>query len=183
MTATKRTWSAGRVVDLLIEVPAVLVTFLLMLHVTANAVLRTVADRPMPNTLEYVQYWYLPAVAFLGFIAAQRRGQHVAADLIYTKLPKPAQRIVLSVFLVVSAVLCLGFAWFGLDAALHAYEIKKTAGVSDVAAWPAYFLVPLAFGSLTGQFVLAAIRAAVSAEPSPETSLAAAVDGSVDGRD
>jgi TRAP-type C4-dicarboxylate transport system permease small subunit len=174
---------AHRGLDLLIEVPAVVVTFLMMLHVTVNAVLRTFADEPLPNTLEYVQYWYLPAVAFLGFIAAQRRGQHVAADLLYTKLPRLAQRIVLAVFLVVSAVLCLGFAWFGLDEALHAYEIRKTAGVSEVPAWPAYFLVPLAFGSLTLQFVLAAIRAVRSADPEPETALAASVDGSVDGRD
>jgi TRAP-type C4-dicarboxylate transport system permease small subunit len=141
---------AHRGLDLLIEVPAVVVTFLMMLHVTVNAMLRTFADEPLPNTLEYVQYWYLPAVAFLGFIAAQRRGQHVAADLLYTKLPRLAQRIVLAVFLVVSAVLCLGFA---------------------------------AFGSLTLQFVLAAIRAVRSADPEPETALAASVDGSVDGRD
>ena len=92
-------------------------TFVMMLHITVNAVLRTVADEPLPNTLEYVQYWYLPAVAFLGFIAAQRRGQHMAADLIYTRLPKAAQRVVLPVMLLMSSVLSAGFAWFGWDEA------------------------------------------------------------------
>jgi TRAP-type C4-dicarboxylate transport system permease small subunit len=153
-----------KALDLVIEVPAVIVTFLMMAHITVNAVLRTVADQPLPNTLEYVQYWYLPAVAFLGFIAAQRRGQHVAADLIYTRLPKAAQRVVLPVMLLMSSLLSAGFAWFGWGEALHAFDIQKTAGVSDVPAWPAYFLVPLAFGSLTVQFAVAAVRAAATAQ-------------------
>lgn len=176
MTEAEPARPAHRGLDRLIEVPAVVVTFLMMLHVTMNAVLRTFADQPLPNTLEYVQYWYLPAVAFLGFIAAQRRGQHVAADLIYARLPRLAQRIVLPVLLAVSSVTSAGFAWFGWQEAMHAYEIDKTAGVSDVIAWPAYFLVPLAFGSLTVQFVVAAVKAAGAAQTAP-------VEGSVDGRD
>lgn len=163
----------NKVLDLVIEVPAVVVTFLMMAHITVNAVLRTVADQPLPNTLEYVQYWYLPAVAFLGFIAAQRRGQHVAADLIYTRLPRAAQRVVLPVMLLMSSVLSAGFAWFGWGEAVHAFDIQKTAGVSDVPSWPAYFLVPLAFASLTVQFALAAVRAAARAE--------APLDASVEG--
>lgn len=168
MTETK---PRTRALDLIIEVPAVIVTFLMMGHITVNAVLRTVADQPLPNTLEYVQYWYLPAVAFLGFIAAQRRGQHVAADLIYTRLPKPAQRVVLPVMLLMSSVLSAGFAWFGWQEALHAFDIQKTAGVSDVPAWPTYFLVPLAFGSLTVQFAVAAVRAAATAQAPLEGDL------------
>lgn len=152
------------VVDLVIEVPAVVVTFLMMLHVTANALLRTFWNDPIDNTLEYVQYIYMPLVAFLGFAAAQRRGQHVAADLIYERLPIRTRRYVLALVLVVAALLCAGFAWFGLLEAVHAADIEKTAGVSDVPAWPAYFLVPLAFGSLTIQFGLAALRALVRSE-------------------
>jgi TRAP-type C4-dicarboxylate transport system permease small subunit len=153
-----------KVVDLVIEVPAVVVTFLMMLHVTVNALSRTFWNDPIDNTLEYVQYIYMPLIAFLGFAAAQRRGQHVAADLIYERLPALTRRYVLAAVLLVSAVLSAGFAWFGLQEALHAAEIEKTAGVSDVPAWPAYFLVPLAFTSLTLQFGVAAVRAIVRPE-------------------
>ncbi|WP_408898196.1 TRAP transporter small permease [Nocardioides sp. R1-1] len=148
----------------LIEVPAVVVTFTMMVHVTANALMRTFANDPLPNTLEITQYWYLPIIAFLGFIAAQARGQHIAADLIYERFPEATKRYVLAVLSVVAAVVCLGFAWFGWDEAVHAREIGKTAGVSDLVAWPPYFLVPLCFGVMFVQFLYAAARAIVKGD-------------------
>ncbi|WP_244928924.1 TRAP transporter small permease [Nocardioides sp. W7] len=155
---------ASRGFELLIEVPAVLITFLMMLHVTANAVMRTWFDSPIDNTLEMVEYWYLPLVAFLGFIAAQHRGQHIAADLVFEMLPAVTKRFVLAFVFVLCSVVVAGFAWFGWGEAMHAKEIGKTAGVSDLIAWPAYFLVPLAFGSLTIQFLVAAWRALLHPE-------------------
>jgi TRAP-type C4-dicarboxylate transport system permease small subunit len=148
-----------RPVDLLIEVPAVVVTFVMMLHVTLNAMLRTFGGNPVPYTLETVQYWYLPIVAFLGFVAAQRRGQHIAADLIFERLPNQTRRFVLGAVLLACAVVSLGFAWFGMGEAVHAMDIEATAGVSDLIAWPVYFLVPLAFGSLTVQMTIAGTKA------------------------
>lgn len=148
----------------LIEIPAVVVTFTMMVHVTANALMRTFANDPLPHTLEITQYWYLPIIAFLGFIAAQARGQHIAADLIYERFPEATKRYVLAVLSVVAAVVCLGFAWFGWGEAVHAKEIGKTAGVSDLVAWPPYFLVPLCFGVLFVQFLYAAVRAVVKGD-------------------
>lgn len=145
--------------QLLIEVPAVIVTFVMMVHITANALLRTFMNDPIADTLEITQYWYMPIIAFLGFMAAQARGQHIAADLIYERLPEVTKRYVLSLLSVVAAVFCLGFAYFGWGEAVHAREIGKTAGVSDVTAWPPYYLVPLAFGVMTVQFLLVALRA------------------------
>ncbi|MCR1786269.1 TRAP transporter small permease [Nocardioides carbamazepini] len=149
---------------LLIEVPAVVVTFAMMVHVTANALMRTFANDPLPNTLEITQYWYLPIIAFLGFIAAQARGQHIAADLIYERFPEATKRYVLAVLSVLAAVVCLGFAWFGWGEAVHAKDIGKTAGVSNLVAWPPYFLVPLCFGILFVQFLYAAVRAIVKGD-------------------
>lgn len=149
---------------LLIEVPAVLVTFVMMVHITANALMRTFADEPIRHTLEVTQYWYLPIIAFLGFMAAQARGQHIAADLIYERFPEATKRYVLAVLAVVSAVVCLGFAWFGWGEAVHAKEIGKTAGVTDLPAWQPYFLVPFAFGVLVVQFLYSAVRALVKGD-------------------
>lgn len=151
--ASRRGWFKP---ELLIEIPAVVVTFVMMVHITANALLRTFKNEPLPNTLEITQYWYLPIIAFLGFIAAQARGQHIAADLIYERFPEVTKRYVLAVLSVLAAVVCLGFAWYGWGEAVHAREIGKTAGVSDVVAWPPYFLVPLAFGVMVVQFLYSA---------------------------
>jgi TRAP-type C4-dicarboxylate transport system permease small subunit len=145
--------------ELLIEVPAVIVTLVMMVHITANALLRTFAHDPIQHTLEIVQYWYVPTVAFLGFVAAQHRGQHIAADLVFELLPKVTRRFVLCAVFVICAVLCLGFARYGWNEATHALDIRKTAGVSDVPSWPSYFLVPFAFAILTVQFAIASVRA------------------------
>lgn len=153
---------------LLIEVPAIVVTFVMMLHITANALLRSFANSPLPNTLEIVQYWYLPFVAFIGFMAAQQRGQHIAADLVFQLLPHPVRRFVLAGGCFLAAALSLGFAWYGLGEALHAMDVRMTAGVSNVVSWPAYFLVPIAFASLTLQFSVAAVRAVLRPEQGEE---------------
>lgn len=144
--------------NLSIEIPAVLVAFVMILHVSLNAILRTWFQTPIANTLEITTYWYLPIIAFLGFIAAAQRGQHISADLIYRILPHGSKKFVLSTLFLVSSVVCFGFAWFGLQEALHAMEIRKTAGVGGVISWPTYFLVPIAFGSLTLQFLYTAIN-------------------------
>ncbi|MEE2056980.1 TRAP transporter small permease [Rhodococcus artemisiae] len=149
---------------LLIEVPAVIVLFIMMIHVTANALLRAFASSPIPNTLEITQYIYLPIIALLGFMAAQARGEHIVADLVTHYFPKWARRGVLAGGYILGVVVMFGFAWYGLEEALHARDIGKTAGVSTVVAWPVYFLVPLAFGVLTVQLALAAVRALRGAE-------------------
>ncbi|WP_436698047.1 TRAP transporter small permease [Nocardioides sp. BYT-33-1] len=161
MTEPQPKSRATRAVELAIEVPAVLVTFVMMVHITANAISRTFFDNPMPNTLEITQYWYLPIVAFLGFIAAQLRGQHVAADLLYERFPAVTRKYVLAVVFLLAAAVSLGFARYGWDEAVHAMDIRKTAGVSDLPAWQPYFLAPIAFASLTVQFAYAAIHALV----------------------
>jgi hypothetical protein len=74
-------------------------------------------------------------------------------------LPDVTKRFVLFALFVVSSLVCLGFTWFGWGEAVHAKDIGKTAGVSSLVAWPAYFLVPLAFGSLTIQFFWNGIQA------------------------
>jgi TRAP-type C4-dicarboxylate transport system permease small subunit len=148
-----------RVFEYLIEVPAVIVTFVMMIHITANALMRTFADEPLPNTLEITQYWYLPIVAFLGFVAAQHRGQHIAADLIFERLPHVVRPYVLSLMFGLCTLVCAGFAWFSVADALDAYEVRRTAGVSELISWPTYFLPTLAFAILTVQFAWAAVHA------------------------
>ncbi|WP_280462236.1 TRAP transporter small permease [Nocardia carnea] len=153
---------------LLIEVPAVIVLFVMMIHVTANALLRAFASSPIQNTLEITQYIYLPIIALLGFMAAQARGEHIVADLVTHYFPRPARRAVLSGGYVLALIVTAGFAWFGLEEALHARDIGQTAGVSTLVSWPVLFLVPVAFAVLTVQFGFAAVRALRGAEDETE---------------
>ncbi|GAA1107018.1 hypothetical protein GCM10009668_28620 [Nocardioides dubius] len=154
--------------------PAVIVTFVMMVHVTLNAVLRKYFGSPIDYTLEITQYWYMPILAFLGFMAAQRRGQHIAADLIFQMLPTVSRRFVLAFFYLVAAVLVAALAKFGWGEAQFAREIGKHAGITPVPAWQPYYLAPLAFGVMTLQFLHAAytaIRFGVAEESIEEAEL------------
>src|SRR5699024_1137994 len=82
---------------LAIEVPAVLVTIIMMVHISANALLRSFASSPVAYTNEVTEYWYMPIVVFLGFIAAQLRDEHVKADFIYNMLPAATRKYILGV--------------------------------------------------------------------------------------
>jgi TRAP-type C4-dicarboxylate transport system permease small subunit len=179
MSSTHR---VGRRFTQLIEVPAVIVTFLMMFHITLNALLRTFWNRPIDNTLEIAQFIYMPIVALLGFVAAQARGQHIAADLVFEKLPGVTRRFVGAGVSIVSALLCAVIAWFGWGYATHAQEIGQTAGLTDIASWPVYYLIPAVFAVLTVQYLVAAVREFVQpdvpAEDQPSTLDELATSGS-----
>jgi len=136
----------------IVAIPAVVVLFVMTLHVVANALMRTFLRQPIPDTLEVVQFWYLPIIALLGMIAAQQAGQHIAAELIYDKLTPQGKKIYSSVGLVLCMAVSIGFVWFGGLEAIHAAEIGRTSGPTGLPIWPVYFLVPITFGTLAVQF-------------------------------
>lgn len=147
-----------------LEVLAAVVILVMMIHIVFNGVLRAFFRMPIPFTLEIVQYWYLPVVALLGFVAAQHRGQHIAADFLFDLLPSLMKRYVLFLVLVVCALIAAGFAWFGFSEALHAMQTGRTAGSTTIPTWPVYFLVPAIFGSLTLQLGGSGVRALLHPE-------------------
>ncbi|MEQ3549514.1 TRAP transporter small permease [Pseudonocardia nematodicida] len=136
---------AGR----LLEIPAAVVLVLMVGHVVANALLRWATGQSLPETLEITTYWYLPAIVLVGFVAAARRGEHVAASLLYDRMTTATRRIVDVATDLLVAVVCGAFAWYGAQEAWHNMEIGLTAGASVVVIWPVTFLVPLCFGLMT----------------------------------
>lgn len=144
--------------ELLVEIPAIVVMFIMMIHITANALMRTFARSPLPNTLEITEYWYMPIIVFIGFVAAQMRGEHTKADFIFNALPKVTHRYVLGVAYAAISIVCVGFAWFGFQEAMTAFEVRRMAGSSHVVSWPTYFLPPLAFGVMIVQFAYASVH-------------------------
>jgi len=148
----------GRVFDRLLEVPTSALLIAMVLHVSANSLLRTVANDPLDNTLEYTQYWYLPAIVFTGFLTAARRGEHIRASLIFDNLPPRVQRWTWPAVSTVCAGLSGAFAWFGLLSAMENREKGLTGGVSTVVIWPVTFIVAVMFGLMAIQFLVNAFR-------------------------
>ncbi|MDI9896159.1 TRAP transporter small permease [Rhodococcus sp. IEGM 1381] len=78
-----------------------------MVHTVANALSRTVFGEPIGGTLERVQYWYMPLIVLLGFVIAMQRGEHVRADMFFSRSPDASKRYVASSASVICAVVCL----------------------------------------------------------------------------
>ncbi|MCP2237116.1 TRAP transporter small permease [Prauserella halophila] len=144
-SATRILDIAGRVL-LALGAAAVVV---MMLHIVTNAAMRAFADAPLTGTNEYVTYWYMPVVAMLGFVVAQREWGHTEATVVHDRLPRRNRFELRIAGLVLVGVVCAGFAWFGWLEALHNRELELTGGVIGVVVWPVTFLVPVTYTVLT----------------------------------
>lgn len=127
---------------------------LMMTHIVVNAVLRFFVNQPLYATNELVAYWYLPIVALLGIPASQMQHEQIVVTLAVDKMKLVAANTFRVFACLVSFLASVGFAWFGFLEALHQMNIQSTAGVTDVIAWPVYFVVPFAFVLLALLLVL-----------------------------
>lgn len=134
-----------RVLAYILAVPSAATLLVMMLYVVANALSRRLLNAPLPNTLEITQYWFMPIIGSIGFLAAQLANQHVSADLFWDRFPPRSRRWLTLGILLVTFVTVIGFAWCGFIEAMDATRHNVHAGFTDIIAWPVYWLVPLSF--------------------------------------
>lgn len=158
----------SRVATVVVEAPAVVIMVVMMLHVVGNALSRRLLGNSWFGTLEITEFWYVPVMAMLGFIAALIRGQHVAADLIFDKLPDVTKKWVIGFTEMSAALVCAGLAYFSFPEALKALDRGFKAGNTDVSTWPVYFLSTAVMAVLAVMYAVAAIRVVVKGYESPD---------------
>ena len=124
---------------------AAVVTIGMMLHVTINALSRSFLSSPVHGTLEYTQFWYLPIIAFVGIVTAQRNKEHIEARLLFDHIPPRAQPFVQAGTDLLTLALAVALTYYTAEMAMESMEIGRTAGVSGVTIWPATFAAPIAF--------------------------------------
>lgn len=127
--------------------------FLLMMHVVSDTFLRYAFNNPLPGTTEYVQHWYMVGIAFLGFAAAERRGEHIEAPLIYDRLPATVQREFTFIAVLLTIGVLLLVAWWGWDEAMTQMERGERGGAARTTIWPTRFFVPIGAIALVGELI------------------------------
>lgn len=132
---------------------------LMMLHVLANVVGRTLFGEPVRGTNEWVGYIWLPLVALIGFVVSVIRGQTIDADLIYQRLPIRLRREVRFFTSLLSTIVCFGFAYYSYFEAIHAMKVGTNAPASDIYIAPIFLLVPVVFAVMAVLFLFDAIAA------------------------
>ena len=114
------------------------VVAVLAVHVFVDVTARWLANRPLPGTLEYVTFWWMPAVVFLALAGGQLRAEHMKVTLLTDLMTARARRIAEVVILLVVAALIVVLTYYLLLGAIESTRIRQAAlGVAVVPLWPA----------------------------------------------
>ncbi|WP_177242669.1 TRAP transporter large permease subunit [Amycolatopsis marina] len=138
MAARRLGW-LGQLTGLLGGVAVVLLLTTVLVDVT----LRFAFSKPLPGTIEYVSFWYMTAIGFLGLALAERHGEHIDAPIVFDRLPGPIRRELIVIAKVLFAVVMIAIAVWGWEEAVRQWEIGERGAAAGVVLWPARFLVPL----------------------------------------
>ena len=143
MTAIHRI--AKLVADTLFAV-ALFAGALMMVHVTADVIARTLFNHPLSGTGEITATWYMIAAAFLPLGHVTLRNEHVTADLFFDRLPRAGQRIVrIFVDLLFLAYLSV-FVWQSWVSAMRRTESGEVWEIFGgyLPVWPTRWFLPVA---------------------------------------
>jgi TRAP-type C4-dicarboxylate transport system permease small subunit len=137
---------------------AILAGLLMMLHVAADVVGRTVFDRPLAGTAEIVTYYYMVTVAYLPWMWLAKTDGHIKVDLFVRRLPMAVAfwlDIVVKLGLVAYLALFTWQTWAQAVRQTGRGEVQQ-AGAFYLPVWPTRWLLPLA-GGLMALWVIDAV--------------------------
>lgn len=134
-----------RGLDWLLTGLAALALLLMMLVSVVNALGRTWFQTPIYGANEIVGQWLMPATILLAIAGTQIWKEHIDVTLMIETMDPRYLAWVRLIVSVLSAALCLAFAWYGFDTAVKQTRILATAGITSLPVWPSYYLVPLGF--------------------------------------
>lgn len=110
---------------------------LLALNVIVDVIGRGFFNTPLPGTLEYTTYWWMPALTVLSFAYTERMQEHIKVTLLLDGLPLRLRQIIEGTVGALAVLLVVALAVYTLTYALHAAEIGETAlSTPPVAIWP-----------------------------------------------
>lgn len=132
----------------------------MMIHVSADVLMKYAANRPIEGTLEFVSTYYMVSIVFLPLALVTRNEAHVTVELAVQTL-RPAHRHFVSVLAsMVSSAYCLMLCWRGSIAALRATRVGEVweSTLIDIPIWPTRWMYPLGTGLAALMFLVVAAR-------------------------
>lgn len=123
-------------------------TILMMLHVTADVIGRTVFNSPIVGTVEIVSAYHMAALAFLPLALITKERGHIIVELFTGWMRERPRRFLDGSVGIVTFVYVSVFTWKAIEIAIEKTGIReaKEAGVGFVQIWPSRWVVPIGFG-------------------------------------
>lgn len=134
---------------------------LMLLQTVTDVAMANLAGRPIPGNLEIISLYHMVVLVFLPLAFVEMRHEHISVDLVVRLLPRPAQRAILVVSYLVSAVFFAVLFYQTLLDALGSWRLGElTMGAIYVTIWPAKFALPAGFLAILLMVLLHAWKAA-----------------------
>lgn len=150
-------WIDRAILVMLIVAGAGLVA--MMLHVTADVLMRYFFNWPIRDTIETASYYYMILVVFLPLAFVERKSEHIEVELFVQLLgvrPRNLLYVAGRLFSMVFFGILAYVSW--IDAIDYA-RIRETPMGSDLEIWPSRFALPIGFGLLVLAMALHAAKA------------------------
>lgn len=123
-----------------------LTVLMMMFHVMIDVIGKYVFSAPFPGTAEIVANYYMIGCVFLPLAWVEASGGSIVVEVIYEKVPLRAQKVMLVLADIVSALYYAILAWFSWTVASHAFRVNESVdGIWRITTWPAKFLLPFGF--------------------------------------
>lgn len=129
---------------------------LMMVHVCADIVARTITGASLPATVEIVSYYYMVLVAFLPLAWVERRGGMISVELIEFMMSPRMMKISDAMVAALGTVIYAVMAYATWITAVKNY-VTGTFVVAlqvKIITWPGYFLPSIGFALAAGILVV-----------------------------
>lgn len=129
--------------------------FAMLIHVSADVILRQFISKPIPATVEIVSRYYMILIAFLPLGWSQMRGDMIVVEVfsgLYRGKVKRFKKILVSA-LIVACYATLAYTTY--LTAMREFSVGSYVVSLGfvIPTWPSYFVLPIAF-SIAGAIAL-----------------------------
>jgi TRAP-type C4-dicarboxylate transport system permease small subunit len=127
----------------------------MILHITADVVIRFVWNAPISGTITAVSLLYMPLIVFLPLAYTEKVNGHISVELVYDLCPRWLQSVLdyaAHALSLVTYALLSARTW---TEAISKYKIgsAEMEGGVRIVTWPSYFFLPVGFALIVAVIV------------------------------
>lgn len=120
----------------------------MMIHVTADVVMKYLWNRPIPGTLEVVSAYYMVGGVFLPIAAVEFMRRQIVVDVAYQFMGWNLKAFCIFVGLVMAMLVYAVLACTSWGDAMRSLAIREVMmGTVLVSVWPSRFVLPISFAA------------------------------------
>lgn len=134
---------------------SIIITFVMTIFITIDAITRYLFDAPIPGAFELTEEYFMPVLVALALSAIYTRGGHVRVTMFLRYIPKSLKRPIAVIMDLLALVFAFIVTYGGMLTTINA--IKSNEYSISILAYPlapAYGLVALGFGILTIRLII-----------------------------